>query len=166
MARPSYPPNVIADLIASRLPWEQTKRIMSDYKDADRFEKYIEVLQTSVPWKERILLPIGEHLYIVQKGADRIVKCDCGQEFGDYRQNWKLSALIRVRNTPESLEPIYPGPRKPDPTWMAIREYICPTCATLLETEAVPPGWPVIFDFLPDLEGFYEDWLGRPLPNG
>jgi acetone carboxylase gamma subunit len=96
MARPSYPNNVIADLITGRLPWEQTKRIMSDYKDADRFDKYIAVLQTSVPW----------------------------------------------------------------------REYICPGCATLLEVDAVPPGWPVIFDFLPDLEGFYEEWLGRPLPNG
>jgi len=49
---------------------------------------------------------------------------------------------------------------------MEIREYICPTCATLLEVESVPPGWPVIFDFLPDLESFYEVWLGRPLPNG
>jgi acetone carboxylase, gamma subunit len=166
MARPSYPSNVITDLITSQLPWEQTKRIMSDYKDADRFDKYIAVLQASVQWKEQILLPIGEHLYIVQKSAERVVKCDCGQEFGDYHKNWKLSALIRVRNTQASLEPIYSGPRKPDPKWMEIREYLCPNCATLLEVEAVPPGWPVIFDFLPDLESFYEEWLGRPLPNG
>ena len=166
MARPSYPSNVITDLITGQLPWEQTKRIMSDYKDADRFDKYIAVLQASVLWKEQILLPIGEHLYIVQKSAERVVKCDCGQEFGDYHKNWKLSALIRVRNTQASLEPIYSGPRKPDPKWMEIREYLCPNCATLLEVEAVPPGWPVIFDFLPDLESFYEEWLGRPLPNG
>lgn len=166
MARPTYSSNFIADLITGRLPWEQTKRAMSDYKDADRFDKYIEILQAAVPWKEHILLPIGEHLYIVQKGPERIVKCDCGHEFGDYHQNWKLSALIRVRNTQASLETIYPGPQKPDPNWMEIREYICPTCATLLEVEAVPPGWPVIFDFLPDLEGFYEEWLGRPLPVG
>jgi len=166
MARPSYPSSLIADLITARLPWEQTKRIMSDYKDADRFDKYIEVLQASVPWQEQIVLPIGEHLYIVQKGTDRVVKCNCGQEFGDYHQNWKLSALIRVRDTPASLEAIYPGPQKPDPNWMEIREYICPTCATLLEVESVPPGWPVIFDFLPDLESFYEVWLGRLLPNG
>ncbi len=165
MARPSYPSSVVSDLIAGRLPWDQTKRIMSDYKDADRFDKYIGVLQASVSWQEPILLPIGEHLYIVQKGPDRVVKCDCGQEFGDYHQNWKLSALIRVRNTLGSLEPIYPGPRKPNPDWMEIREYICPNCATLLEVEAAPPGWPVIFDFLPDLEGFYEGWLGRSLPN-
>jgi N-methylhydantoinase A/oxoprolinase/acetone carboxylase beta subunit len=36
---------------------------------------------------------------------------------------------------------------------------------TLLEVEAVPPGYPVIHDFVPDLEGFYEQWLGRELPR-
>src|SRR6267378_2545008 len=112
MARPSYSTNMVSDLIAGRLPWEQTRQ----------------------------------------------VKSDCGQEFGDYRENWKLSALIRVRKTNESLEPLYAGPRKPDPNWMEIREYICPKCGTLLEVDAVPPGYPVIFDFLPDLEGFYEGW--------
>ena len=166
MRRPSYAKDVIRDLINGRLPWPQTKQIMSAYKDADRFDVYLEVLQESVPWSEQILLPIGEHLYIIQKGEERVVKCDCGQEFGDYRQNWKLAANVRVRDTAESLEPIYPGPRKPDPRWMEIREFLCPSCATLLEVEATPPGWPVIFDFLPDLEGFYEDWLGRTLPTG
>lgn len=29
--------------------------------------------------------------------------------------------------------------------------------------EAVPPGYPVIHSFQPDLEAFYEKWLGRPL---
>ena len=31
------------------------------------------------------------------------------------------------------------------------------------EVEAVTPGYPVVFDFLPDLEGFYRDWLKKPL---
>jgi acetone carboxylase gamma subunit len=35
----------------------------------------------------------------------------------------------------------------------------------LLEVEAVPPGYPVVHDFLPDLEGFYSEWLGRELPR-
>ena len=66
MARPSYSTSVLGDLIAGRLPWDQTKQVMSDYKDADRFDKYIEVLQAAVPWQEQILLPIGEHLFIVK----------------------------------------------------------------------------------------------------
>ena len=163
---PSYPNDVIADLIDGKLPWEQTKRIMSAYKDEDRFDKYIQVLQERVPWPEQILLPIGEHLQIVQKGAARIVKCDCGHEFGPYTENWKLSAAIFVRDSEELLQELYPGPKACDPDLQEIREFICPDCGTLLEVEAVPPGYPITFDFLPDLEGFYERILGRPLPPG
>jgi len=159
----SYPKDLIRDLIDGRLPWQTTKQVMSDFKDDGRFETYLEILQERVPWKERILLPLGEHLYIVQKGRDRIVKCDCGHEFGPYTENWKLSASIYVRDNQEKLEEIYPGARKCDPDWMEIREYYCPGCMTQLETEAVTPGYPVVFDFVPDLEGFYRDWLKKPL---
>ena len=159
----SYPKDLIRDLIDGRLPWQTTKQVMSDFKDDGRFETYLEILQERVPWKERILLPLGEHLYIVQKGKDRIVKCDCGHEFGLYTENWKLAASIYVRDNEEKLEEIYPGDRKCDPNWMEIREYYCPACLTQLETEAVTPGYPVVFDFVPDLEGFYRDWLKKPL---
>ncbi len=108
--------------------------------------------QARVPWLEKILVPIGEHLYVVQKGEERIVKCSCGYEFGDYRQNWKRQALVYVRETEEALEEIYHGPRKCDPSWMVLREFYCPGCVTLLEVEAVPPGYPLVFDFLPDLD--------------
>jgi acetone carboxylase gamma subunit len=30
--------------------------------------------------------------------------------------------------------------------------------------EYAVPGYPVVHDFLPDIEGFYEQWLGRPVP--
>jgi acetone carboxylase gamma subunit len=36
---------------------------------------------------------------------------------------------------------------------------------TQLEVEAVPPGYPVVFDFLPDIDTFYEKWLGKPVPS-
>ncbi len=159
----SYPKDLIQDLIDGRLPWQTTKQVMTDFKDDGRFETYLEILQERAPWKERILLPLGEHLYIVQKEHARIVKCDCGHEFGPYTENWKLSALIYVRDNEEKLEEIYPGHRKCDPNWMEIREYYCPGCMTQLETEAVTPGYPVVFDFVPDLEGFYRDWLKKPL---
>ncbi len=48
---------------------------------------------------------------------------------------------------------------------MEIRELICPGCATLLEVEAAPPGTPIVFDVLPDLETPYRDWLKTPLPG-
>jgi acetone carboxylase gamma subunit len=51
-----------------------------------------------------------------------------------------------------------------DPEWMELREFYCPGCFALLEVEAVPPGYPVLFDFQPDIDGLYE-WLGLPLPS-
>ena len=160
---PSYAKDVIRDLIDGKLPWQTTKPIMSDFKDEERFTIYLEILQERVPWKERILLPIGEHLYVVQKGEGRIIKCDCGREFGPYTENWKLEALVYVRDGESALDEIYPGARKCDPRWMELREYYCPGCKTQLEVEAVTPGYPVVVDFVPDLEGFYREWLKKPL---
>ena len=45
-----------------------------------------------------------------------------------------------------------------------LREFFCPGCKMLLEVDAEPPGYPIAHDLLPDLEGFYRDWLGRELP--
>ena len=161
----AYSKEVIRDLMSGQLPWPQTKRIMSAYKDEDRFFKVLEVLQDRVSWPEKILLPVGEHLFIVQAKKARVTKCECGHEFGDYAKNWKLKANIRVRNTETSLREIYPNNDIPDPTWMEIREFLCPTCGTLLEVEACAPGYPIVHEFEPDLEGFYSDWLKQPLPK-
>lgn len=158
-----YNRDEIEQLIDGKLPWPRVREIISSPKDDDRFDKYLDILQGRVPWKERILLPLAEHLYIVERDRDRIVKCDCGYEFGDYRVNWKLEALIYVRDTEEKLEEVFYGPRKPDPDFCDVREYYCPGCGAQLEVETLPVGYPAIFDFLPDLDAFYRDWLGRPL---
>jgi acetone carboxylase, gamma subunit len=159
---------VLRDLVDEKLPRGQVRAIQSGYKDADRFEKYLEILQERVPWDDRIVLPFGEHLYITLPSAEGagtyVVKCDCGHEFCDYRENWKLEALINVRETDDQLREIYPEKMHGDPAWNVLREFFCPGCKTLLEVEAVPPGYPLVHDFVPDLEGFYEGWLGRPLP--
>ncbi|MFX1296955.1 MAG: acetone carboxylase subunit gamma, partial [Promethearchaeota archaeon] len=73
----------------------------------DRFDKILEILQERVSWPEKIILPFHEHLYIVLKEEKRIVKCDCGYEFGDYKVNWKTKCRIRLRNTFESIEELY-----------------------------------------------------------
>jgi acetone carboxylase gamma subunit len=159
-------PETLRDLVDERLPRSQVRAIQSSYKDPDRFDQYVALLQARVEWDERIVLPFGEHLYIVSKGdGSYVVKCVCGNEFCDYRENWKLEALINVRDDAESLQEIYPEKMAGDPEWNHLREYFCPGCKTLLEVEAVPPGYPVIHDFLPDLEGFYGQWLGREAPR-
>jgi acetone carboxylase gamma subunit len=155
----------IRDLIDGELPWDRVRTIISSPKDDDRFDTVIAILQERVGFSERILLPLGEHLYIVEKGDERVVKCDCGHEFGDYRINWKLGALIHVRDTEEKLDRVFFGPRKPDPRLCEVREYYCPGCGAQLEVETVPVGHPAVFDFLPDLDTFYSEWMGRPLPR-
>ena len=165
MTEVSYGKAVIKDLIEAKLPWEEVKRIISGYKDEDRFDIYVELLQEKVSWKEKILLPLTDELYIVEKGEERLVKCSCGHEFGDYRENWKLKALIHVRDSKEEIEELYPAPysSRPDLNLCEIREYYCPGCSNQLEVESVPFGYPIIFDFLPDLDTFYCEWLGKPL---
>ena len=159
-----YSKNEISELVDGKLSQIEVNKFLSNYKDADRFQKYLEILQERVTWKEKIILPYALHLYIVQKGnKERVVKCDCGHEFGDYKKNWKLQANIHIRNDKKSLEEIYPQMMHCDPKWMELREYFCPGCNTLLEVEALPPGYPIVFDFEPDLELFYEKWLGKKL---
>lgn len=161
----SYPKETIRKLVERTLPWEDLKRMMSSFKDPDRFEKYIEVLQEKTGWKERIILPLTEHLMIVSKDGKMIVKALCGYEFGDYRENWKLKALIHVRNKTEQFKEIYPDPLYPDSNWCEIREFICPGCGTLLDVDVVPPGYPVIKEFEPDIETLYTKWLKKPIPK-
>jgi len=157
---PTYSKETIASLIDGQLPWPTTKRIMSEQKDPDRFEKVLAVHQDRVPWSDTIVLCLGEHLYIVRKQIQGqwkfVVKCECGFEFCEHTQNWKMAALIYVRDTEEQMGEIMPSPHVPDPAWNVIREYYCPECKTQIEVEALPPGYPIIFDFLPDLEGFYD----------
>jgi acetone carboxylase gamma subunit len=161
----SLPRKDLEELFDGTLPWESIKQIISRPKDDDRFERALEFLQERVAWPERILLPLSERLYVVQKERERIVKCECGFEFGDWRRNWKLSAVILARDDDEKLEEIYPGLRQPKPELCEVREFICPSCGSLLDVESVPVGHPILFDALPDIDAFYRDWLGRELPE-
>ena len=163
---PEYDIGEIERLIDGKLPWPRVQEIMKGAKAVDRFEKWVKILQGRVSWSEPILLPLTPALFIVQKeNNERVVKCKCGQEFGDYRVNWKISAAIYVRESAEDSKEIYRGSEQPDPAWTQVREYSCPGCGTMLEVEAVPRGTPPDFDFLPDLDTYYKDWLGRPLPD-
>jgi acetone carboxylase gamma subunit len=154
----------LADLLDEKLPRRAVKDIQSGYKDPDRFDKWIEVLQERVPYDDPIVLPCGEGLNIVQSGGELVIRCDCGHDFCRHDRNWKMDAVVFVRDTDELMREVYPKMGHADTDWMELREYYCPGCARQLEVEAVPPGYPVIHEFLPDVEGFYRGWLGRELP--
>ena len=160
-----YDKKTLEMMIEGKLSWEELRLIISWKKDAERFDNILQILQERFSWPEKIILPLHEHLYIVLKDNNRIVKCDCGFEFGDYRENWKTKCRVRVRDSFETIEELYLKDMGSDPNWQNLREYICPGCFTLLDVEAVPPGYPTLFNFLPDIDTFYEKWLGKRAPD-
>ena len=155
-------------LVDGVLPDHQVRQVQAGRKDVERFDLWLELAQRRWPFPEdRVLLPLSPHLAIVeQPDGSRVTKSDSGFVFGDYRENWKLAANIRVRLDDESMEEVYPAKMAPDPEWNELREYYDPVTFTLLDVESVPPGYPVVHDFLPDLDAFYSQWLGRPLGSG
>lgn len=161
----SHDKRTLERMIEGELTWEELRPIISGKKDPDRFEKILSILQEKVDWDEKIILPLHEHLYIVSKEGKRIVKCDCGYEYGDYKKNWKEKCQIRVRDTQEEINELYPRDMGCDVNWLELREFYCPQCLTLLETESVPPGYPLIFNFLPDIDTFYDKWIGKKAPD-
>ena len=129
------------------------RRMQIEEKDEHIFEKILEIEQERVSWAERIVVPLQENLYVVLKDGAKIVKCFCGYEFGNYKENWKLEAMVYERN-PEDEE-IYSYPRGADGNWVVLREFYCPGCGHQFEVELVPHGYPIIFNSQPDIEGFF-----------
>lgn len=157
----------IKALVEGTIDWEDAKKMMRMRpKDEDRFLRYLEVLQERVSWKDKILCRMSEHLYVVRKnGGSRVVKCDCGHEFGDYRVNWKLSSRIRVRRGREEISQAYSLKEVvPNPELIEAREYYCPGCYVRLAVEVVPMGYPVIFEMLPNIDEAHRD-AGKPLED-
>ena len=98
----AYTVEQVEHLVDGTLDWETIHRMLSEPKDVERFAIYRQILQERAPWDDPILLPVGPHLYVVvNKDNNWVVKCECGHEFCDYRQNWKLEALVYVRDTKE-----------------------------------------------------------------
>jgi len=157
--------DIVRALMRRELAWTELLKLMREPKSPDRFEQMIAAVQETVPWKEQILLPLGENLFIVAKDGRAIVKTRAGAELCAWNENWKMKCRIRVRRGREDLLEIYPEKHLTiDPELVELREFYCPLSGTLLDVDCVPPTYPVETDFTPDLATFYRDWLGKPLP--
>ncbi len=163
----TYNKEQVAHLAEGTLDWETTFRMLSMPKDKARFSMYIEALQKKVTFPDRIVLPLGPHLYIVQSAKTKqwVTQCDCGHVFCGYKENWKMFANIYVRDTEEAMADVYPTLMAPDTKWQVYREYYCPSCGAMHDVEAPTPWYPVIHDFEPDIETFYKEWVGLPVPE-
>jgi len=155
----------LADLLDEKLSRRAVKDIQSSIKDPDRFDKWVSLLQSRVDYDDPIVLPYGEGMNIVRTAeGDLMIRTDAGADLCRWDQNWKLHAPMFVRDTDALYREVYPELGHPEGHWQELREFYCPISGRLLETEAVPPGYPVMHEYLPDIEGFYSGWLGREIP--
>lgn len=156
----------LADLLDEKLSRRAVKDIQSGIKDPDRFDKWVALLQERVDYDDPIVLPYGEGMNIVRRASDGelVIRTDAGADLCRWDENWKMHVPMFVRDSDELYEEVYPKLGHPDGDWQELREYYCPLSGRLLETEAVPPGYPVLHEYLPDIEGFYRGWLGREIP--
>jgi acetone carboxylase gamma subunit len=147
------------------LAWPDLVKLMREPKSENRFDEMISAVQDMVPWKEQILLPLGENLFIVVKKGKAIIKTMGGAELCAWNENWKMKCRVRIRKTKADLNKIFPPEHMTiDPELVELREWICPKSGMLIDVDCVPPTYPVEVDFTPDLDAFYTQWLGRKLP--
>ena len=151
MSDRATPDELISDLLRGRLSSDELQQLQRQPKDLARLSQVVAIEQQRLGWDECILMPLQEHLFIVEDPVSGTpsVRCDCGCWFGDYRRNWKESALVYERDPLDGQ--VYRGPRAADPDWQVLREFYCPGCMAQLDVEAVPKGYPFIFNFLPVL---------------
>ncbi len=147
------------------LGWPDLVKLMREPKSENRFDEMITAVQDMVPWKEQIILPLGENLFIVAKKGKAIIKTMGGAELCAWNENWKMKCRVRIRKSKADLNKIFPPEHMTiDPDLVELREWICPKSGMLIDVDCVPPTYPVEVDFTPDLDAFYTQWLGRKLP--
>lgn len=78
----------------------------------------------------------------------------CDHDLGSARRNYKEGCAVADRDPREIHEAVVDGEYTfaPDPEWCRIVEFYCPNCATLLETEYLPPGHPITHDIELDID--------------
>ena len=96
--------DVTRALVRRELAWPDLLKLMREPKSPRRFEQTIEALQASVAWKEPILLPLGENLFVVAKNGKAIIKTAAGAELCEWNENWKMKCRVIVRRTKKDVE--------------------------------------------------------------
>jgi acetone carboxylase gamma subunit len=78
----------------------------------------------------------------------------CGHELGAARENYKRGCLLYDRDPREIHPALVSGEYNfsPDPLWVRIVEFYCPSCGVQMETEYLPPGHPLTWDIEIDLD--------------
>lgn len=103
---------------------------------------------------------ITEYLDIDLNKEMWVCRC-CNHELVTARKNYKMGCLIFDRDPHEIHPPEIDGEYtfSPDSNWVRYVEFYCPKCATLLETEVLPPGHPITHDLELDIDRLKEKYL-------
>jgi acetone carboxylase gamma subunit len=86
---------------------------------------------------------------------DETWRCNCcGRTLISARQSYKRGCLVAERDPSEVHPPIIGGEYTfaPDPNWVRILEFYCPSCGRQVETEYLPPGHPITVDIEVDID--------------
>jgi acetone carboxylase, gamma subunit len=98
--------------------------------------------------------------YLGIGAGDRRWHCRrCQHDLGPAQRSYKEGCLIADRDPRDVHPPIGPDPVfnfSFDPSLMRLVEFYCPTCATLIETEYLPPGHPLTWDIEVDVDALIE----------
>ncbi len=90
----------------------------------------------------------------------------CDHVIGSAKKSYKEGLLVNNRD-PREIHPPILDPEKyrftfsPDPEWVRILEFCCPSCGTQVETEYAIPGHPPLHDMEPDLPALKAQWAKR-----
>lgn len=86
--------------------------------------------------------------------SERWLCRSCGRDLGPARGNYKEGCLVADRDPHEIHDPVVEGEYtfSPDPEWCRIVEFYCPSCATMIEVEYLPPGHPLTRDIELDID--------------
>ena len=165
MTRTQLDMETVHDLLDGNLTEDELyNELLPNPKDPDRFEKVRRAYQERVDWDDPILVALNEHLFVVGTEEGRKIKAECGHVLCGADENWKTACQVRVRSEQEELAELYGEHHTP--AWsFELREFYCPGCYQLVEVEAVPSAYPVIQRFDPNIDEFYEEWLGEPAPD-
>jgi N-methylhydantoinase B/acetone carboxylase alpha subunit len=107
--------DTLAAMLDERLSRKEIKDIQSGFKDPDRFDKWISILQARVPTTIRSCCRWGGAER--RRGADGlVVRCDCGHDFCPPHRNWKMEAAIFVRDDEDTMAEIFPKFAGGDPS--------------------------------------------------
>lgn len=110
-------------------------------------------------------VPMTEYLEI-DLDSERWHCRRCDHDVAPARGGYKEGLLVYQRNPLEIHKPIlnpelYEFTFAPDPKWVQILEYYCPSCGVMMEVEYLPIGHPPLDDMNFDIDLLKTQWKDR-----